>query len=197
MNPEQGSTHPGGAATLVIVRHGETEWSASGRHTGRTDLPLSARGVREAEALASRLAGWNPVLVLASPRTRARATAELAGFGSVEIDENLAEWDYGDDEGLTSAQICARDPGWTIWRGPVPGGECIDAVAARADHVIARVLAEDGPVVCFAHGHISRMIAARWCELEPEAGARFALETAHFGVLGHERETRVVVGWNR
>jgi broad specificity phosphatase PhoE len=182
---------------IWLVRHGETAWSASGRHTGRTDIPLTDDGVRQAEALARRLAGARFALVLTSPLARARETCRLAGLAAAaEVDPDLAEWDYGALEGRTSAEIRGEIPGWTIWDGPVPGGETADQVGARADRVLARALEGGGDVALFAHGHVLRVTAARWLGLPATEGRLFALDTASVSVLGHEQEHRVVRCWN-
>jgi probable phosphoglycerate mutase len=182
---------------LWPVRHGETEWSASGRHTSRTDVPLTATGQREARNLSGALSAHRFELVLSSPRQRARCTAELAGFRP-EIDEDLAEWDYGDLEGLTIDQIRARYPGWTIWTGPWPGGERPADVAARADRVVRRVLALDGGAraLVFAHGHILRVLAARWLGLAGTEGRLLVLGTATVSELGWEHGQPTVQRWN-
>lgn len=188
---------PREVSTLIVARHGETSWSATGRHTGTTDVALTEAGVVAAAALGSRLIGFDPVLVLSSPLARATATADGAGFaGRYELEGDLSEWDYGAYEGRTTPEIQVDVPGWSIWTGAVPGGESIDAVALRADRVIERVLAVRGPVLCFAHGHVGRIIAARWMQLPPTAGAHIGFDTARFGVLGHERATRVLSRWN-
>jgi broad specificity phosphatase PhoE len=184
------------AAQLWLVRHGETEWSASGRHTSRTDLDLTGGGVEAARSVAVKLRGTSFRRVLASPLLRARRTAELAGFGSPELVEDLREWDYGDDEGRTTAQIRERRPGWTVWRdGPLDGETCAD-VGARADRVVELVRAVDGPVLAFSHGHFSRVLGARLLGLEVTDGAHLALSTASVSVLGWERDTPAVLHWN-
>ena len=180
---------------LVLVRHGETEWSASGRHTSTTDIPLTEQGRAAARALRERLAGQEFALVLASPRTRARTTAELAGF-EPEIEPDLAEIDYGDYEGRTTPEIREQRPGWSLWADGSPGGETLAEAGARADRVIARALAAGGDVAVFAHGHILRVLAARWIGLAPERGANLALDTAAVCELGFERELRVISRWN-
>lgn len=183
-------------AELWIVRHGPTEWSRNGRHTSVTDLPLLPEAEDDARALAARLADLHPALVLTSPRLRARRTAELAGYADAEVDDDLAEWAYGDYEGLTTPEIRERAPGWTIWEQGCPGGESPDEVATRLDRVVARALASDGPVLAFAHGHSLRALAGRWLGLPiPEANI-FYLDTATVSVLGHDRETPVVRRWN-
>jgi broad specificity phosphatase PhoE len=182
---------------LWLIRHGETEWSRSGQHTGRTDLPLTAQGERQAALLGRRLAGRKFALVLTSPLGRARETCRLAGFGGVARDEpDLMEWDYGAYEGRTTAQIREEVPGWIIWKGGVRGGESADQVGARCDRVIARCADVDGDVALFAHGHVLRILAARWLELPAARGRHLALDTASLSVLGHERETRVIRSWN-
>jgi broad specificity phosphatase PhoE len=181
----------------VLVRHGETEWSRTGRHTGRTDLPLTDAGRRNAEVLRASLSARPFALVLTSPLSRAVETCRLAGLGdSAETREELLEWDYGDYEGLTTAEIRERRPDWNLWRDGCPGGESPDDVAARVDRVIAEVRRADGDVALFAHGHVLRVLAARWIELGPEGGARLVLATATLSVLGWERETAAVRLWN-
>jgi broad specificity phosphatase PhoE len=183
---------------LVLVRHGETEWSDSGRHTSRTDLPLTPRGRERAAALADGLAQYRFALVLCSPLRRARETADLAGFGDVAVpDQDLHEWDYGEYEGLTTREIRARRPDWTLWRDGCPGGESPEQVGVRADAALARAGESPGNVLIFAHGHILRVITARWIEMPVAAGARFALAAGALSRLGYERETRVVQEWNR
>lgn len=181
-----------------LVRHGETEWSKSGRHTGRTDIPLTDVGRRQAEALGSRLAGHRFALVLTSPRSRAVETARLSGFPEAVLDPDLGEWDYGDFEGRTTADIRTEIPEWSTWTGPWRNGETVEEVGARADRVIARCLDPTigGDVLVFAHGHLLRVLAARWVLLPAEAGRLFALGTATLGILGWERTTRVIETWN-
>jgi probable phosphoglycerate mutase len=182
---------------LWLIRHGETAWSLSGQHTGRTDLPLTADGQRHAEEIGRYLAGRPFALVLTSPLQRARETCRLAGYGAVaQIDPDLSEWDYGAYEGRTSAQIQETVPGWNIWSSPVPEGETIQQVAARGARVIERAVKAGGAVALFAHGHVLRILTASWLGLAPDAGRLFALETATLSVLGHERETRVISRWN-
>jgi broad specificity phosphatase PhoE len=183
---------------LWLVRHGETEWSLSGAHTGRTDIPLTAAGREKAAAVGRYLAGRKFAGVLVSPLGRARETCRLAGYENAQIDADLSEWDYGDYEGRTTSQIQAERPGWTLWRDGVPNGETAAQVAARADSVIARALAIEGEndVILFAHGHILRVLAARWLGLPPQDGRLFALGTAAVSTLGYERETRVITRWN-
>jgi len=182
--------------TIVLVRHGETEWSAGGRHTSVTDLALTESGRRAAGRLGARLAGRDFALVLTSPRARARETCMLAGLQGALVVDDLAEWDYGDYEGLTTAQIRERRPDWLLWRDGAPNGEQAADVGARADRVLARALAAGGDVALFAHGHVLRVIGARWTEREPAFGAHLALDTASLSELGFERETRVLRGWN-
>jgi broad specificity phosphatase PhoE len=183
---------------LLIIRHGETTWSMSGRHTSRTDLPLTSRGEAEARALGPRLAERSWSLVLTSPMRRAERTAELAGLPDAVVDADLMEWDYGDYEGLTTAEIRALVPGWSIWSGPWPGGETPIEVAARADRVVARVRScpPGTTVAAVAHAHLLRVLAARWLEARPEDGARYALSAASVSQLGWEHETAVIQLWN-
>lgn len=181
---------------VLVVRHGATEWSASGRHTGRTDIPLNAEGEVAARALRGRLPA-TPDLVLVSPRQRAIETCRLAGLGDhAQVDDDLQEWDYGDYEGLTTPEIWASRPGWNLWRDGCPGGETAADVAARADRVVAKLTAAHGTAVVFAHGHLLRVLGARWAGLPPEAGAVLALDPATVSTLGWEREQRVIRGWN-
>ena len=185
------------ADDVWLVRHGETEWARLGRHTGRTDIPLTDVGRDQARALATRLAGHPFALVLTSPLSRAADTTALAGFGDVAIaDPDLQEWDYGEFEGRRTVDIVETHPGWSIWHGPWLGGETIDDVATRADRVVARLAAVDGDALVVAHGHLLRVLTARWLGLPPAAGALFALSTATVSILGHERETRVIERWN-
>jgi probable phosphoglycerate mutase len=182
---------------IYIVRHGETEWSASGQHTSHTDLPLTERGRRQAKALGETLAGQRFVLVLTSPLRRATETCELAGFAEqASICEELREWDYGEYEGLTTPQIRERDPDWDLWRDGCPGGELPSTIGARVDEALSRLRAADGDALAFAHGHVLRVLTARWLAMEPSAGARFKLAAAGVGVLGYERETEVLERWS-
>ena len=183
---------------LWLVRHGQTEWAALGRHTGRTDVPLTHEGRGQALALRSRLAAAGPfALVVTSPLGRASLTADLAGFGDVvKVEPDLAEWDYGALEGLTTLEIRADLPEWTIWTGPWPAGESIDDVAIRADHVLDRARAAPGDVLLFSHGHLLRVLAARWVGLDASFGRLFSLSTGTLSVLGWDRETRVIETWN-
>jgi len=188
-----------GSGELWLVRHGETEWARLGRHTGRTDVPLTDLGRKQAQALGRRLAGHAFGLVLTSPLSRARESALLAGFGDVAVaDSDLMEWDYGSLEGRQTAEIRASHPGWTIWQGPWPGGETIDHVAARADRIVAkaRSAGSDSDALVFAHGHLLRVVAARWLGLPPRSGGLFALGTGTLSVLGWEHGAPVVQTWN-
>ncbi len=182
---------------LIMARHGETEWSSEGRHTGRTDVPLTDRGRDQAIALGRRLASHTFALVLTSPLERALETCALAGFGDVaEVCEDLAEWDYGDYEGLTTLAIRQNRPGWSLWADGVPNGETASDVGHRADRVVARVRGLDGDVLCFAHGHLLRVLAARWVGLPPVGGRLLMLGTASTGIAGWEREMPVIERWN-
>ncbi len=184
------------ADTVTLVRHGATAWSLSGQHTSTTDLPLLPEGEAAAREAAARLAGTPFAEVLTSPLQRARHTAELAGYPDAEVCPDLVEWGYGDYEGRTTAQIREQVPGWTIWTHSSPGGESAAQVAARCDRVVERVRAASGPVLVFAHGHVLRVLTARWLGLAPTEGRLFRLDTATVSVLGHERETPVLLRWN-
>jgi probable phosphoglycerate mutase len=177
---------------IVLIRHGATEWSTSGKHTSRTDIALTEAGREAARGLTL---PRDFALVLSSPRLRARETAELAGF-QPEVEPDLVEIDYGDYEGRTTPEIREERPGWTLWRDGSPGGETLAQAGERADRVIARALAVDGDVALFAHGHILRVLAARWIGLPPERGASLKLDTASISELGFERENRVITRWN-
>jgi probable phosphoglycerate mutase len=179
-----------------MVRHGETEWSRDGRHTGSTDIPLTERGEVAARELAPRLADESFELVLTSPLQRARQTAALAGFPEAEIDDDLVEWGYGDYEGVTTDEIRETVPGWTVWTHPCPGGESADQVSARLDRVVARCDHTSGDVLLVGHGHALRALAARWLELPVADGRLLKLDTGTVSVLGHERESPAVVRWN-
>ncbi len=183
---------------LWIVRHGETEWSLSGQHTGATDIPLTAAGERQAAALRDMLAAIRPVLVLSSPRRRAMHTAELAGVKVDDVTEDLAEWDYGDYEGLTTPQIRESVPDWTVWTHGCPGGESTEQVRIRADRALARIVPElsRGPVIVFGHGHFSRALGARWIGLPVGGGANLLLGTAAPSVLGAEHGGPAIDHWN-
>ena len=182
---------------VVLVRHGETAWSLAGRHTSKTDLELTARGSEEAALTARRLGGRHFDLVLTSPLVRARETCRIVGYGDgALVRDDLTEWDYGDYEGLTTAQIRDVDPAWTLWSAGCPGGESGPDVAARVDRVIAELRAGEGDTIVFAHGHLLRVFAARWMGMGAEAGGHLGLTTAAVSVLGFERETPVVWLWN-
>jgi broad specificity phosphatase PhoE len=186
------------APRCVLVRHGETEWSLDGRHTGRTDLPLLPEGVEQARALRPVLSARTFAAVLTSPLVRARETAELAGLGAgAVVDPDLAEWDYGAYEGITTNQIREERPGWELFADGVPDGESIADVAARVDRVIARVRATPGDVACVAHSHVLRVLAARWIGLDPGVGRSLVLDPAAVSELGWDREHPVVLSWNR
>jgi broad specificity phosphatase PhoE len=183
---------------LWLIRHGETQWSASRRHTGRTDVPLNDHGRCQASELGKRLAGRPFALVLSSPLSRALETCGLAGYGDVvKITEDLCEWDYGDYEGLSTEEIRKEIPDWTIWEYGPPGGETLEQVAGRACKVIDMALSAAGDVALFAHGHLLRILASCWLGLAPDAGRFLVLSTASMSILGHERETRVIVTWNQ
>jgi broad specificity phosphatase PhoE len=182
---------------IVLVRHGETLWSRNGQHTGCTDIPLTDEGRRQSERLGDSLRGRRFALVLTSPLQRAAETCRLAGLGDVALlREELMEWDYGAYEGRTTPEIRAEVPGWSLWRDGVPGGETAADVGRRVDRVIAEIGAVDGDVVLFAHGHVLRVLAARWLGLPPTEGRLFALDPATISILGYERETPVIRRWN-
>lgn len=182
---------------IILVRHGQTEWSQSGKHTGRTDVPLTELGRRQAKALGEMLGGDGFTLVLSSPLSRAWETAELAGYSHARRStEDLLEWDYGVYEGSRTIDIREDIEGWTVWTHPIMDGESVEDVGRRADAVIDRALSADGPVALFAHGHMLRIIAARWMGLPPTAGRSLALDTATVSTLGFERENHVIRYWN-
>jgi probable phosphoglycerate mutase len=183
---------------IVLIRHGETEWSKTHRHTSYTDLPLTGQGEQDAKALAGALAGRRFVAVLASPRQRALRTAELAGLEVTAVDDDLAEWNYGEYEGVTTAEIRRSRPDWKLWTEGAPGGESPEQIGARVDRVIERVrpLLDSGDVAIVGHGHALRVLGARWIGLAPSAGALLRLDTATLSVLGFEREQRVILRWN-
>lgn len=183
-------------AGVWLVRHGETEWSRSGQHTGRTDVPLTPAGEQAAVALASGLAQVHFDLVLSSPRQRARRTAELAGIVDIRTDEDLVEWDYGDYEGRTRVDIQESRPGWTVWTDGCPGGESPDQVTDRVDGVVARLQARGGRILVFSHGHILRCLAARWLDQPLSLGAHLELATGRISVLGSDRGTPTLELWN-
>lgn len=184
---------------LLVIRHGETEWSKEGKHTGRTDIPLTEQGRHEAVEAARTLRGWNVVRFYSSPLERARETARLVGPSrSVELDDRLVEWDYGDFEGQSTPQARERIPGWSVWTHEITNGESVEQVGARADSFLERVLEDvpSGNVAVFAHGHLLAILIARWCELPPVEGRRFALATATVSLLGWHREDRVIRALN-
>jgi probable phosphoglycerate mutase len=184
---------------IYLARHGETAWTISGQHTGLTDLPLTARGERNARRLGERLQGMNFDAVFTSPLARASQTCALAGFGSVAtVEDRLVEWNYGDHEGKTSAEIRAQHPGWDLFLDGCPGGESVDDVSARADRVIARLRAMDGKVLLFSHGHFLRVFATRWLGLEPGNGRHLYLGTAALSIVGldHSRPDPIIRLWN-
>lgn len=182
-------------ANVWLMRHGQTQWSANGRHTSVTDLDLTVDGVEAAQMLSSQLSGVHFAQVLSSPRLRARRTATIAGFEPV-LDDDLVEWAYGDYEGMTTPQIRESAPGWTVWTHPSPGGETATEVATRIDRVVKRCQETPGDTALFAHGHSLRAFAARWLGLPVADGRLFRLETATVSVLGYERETPVMLRWN-
>ncbi|WCB92637.1 Acid phosphatase [Baekduia alba] len=180
-----------------LVRHAETDWAKAGKHTGRTDVPLNDDGRAHAASLPQRLSGQRFAAVYASPLSRARETAEIAGYGDrAQLLDDLLEYDYGDYEGLTTPEIREQRPDWFLWRDGVPDGETPDDVGARTDRVIAKVLESDGDVALFAHGHVLRVLGARWVEQPAALGGRLALSTGALCRLGFERETRVIRAWN-
>jgi probable phosphoglycerate mutase len=180
---------------VVLVRHGQTDWSRTGRHTGRTDVPLTEEGKRQARAVGAALRGREFALVLSSPLLRALDTAKLAGF-EPEVRDDLAEWDYGEYEGVTTRQIREWVPDWTVWTHSAPGGETADEVGRRLDRVIGKVRASSGRVLVFGHSHALRALTARWIGQSVSEGRFFKLDTATVSVLGYERETPVVLRWN-
>ncbi len=185
------------ATEIVLVRHGETEWSRDGKHTGNTDVELTDRGREQAAALAAALRGRDFARVLTSPLARAAETARLAGFGEIaEPRDELREWDYGAYEGRKTVDIREEKPGWTLWADGVPDGETAAEVAARVDRVVDELRETEGAVLVFAHGHLLRVLAVRWIGLEPESGRLLALDPATISVLGYERETPVIRVWN-
>lgn len=183
---------------LVVVRHGETEWSREGRHTGRADIGLTPAGEAQARRLAAPLSAWSFETVLCSPLRRAVRTCELAGYGDrAELLDDAREWDYGDYEGRTVADIAAENPGWSLWLQGTPGGETLESVAARAERVIARVRETPGDALLFAHGHLLRVLAARWCDLAPVAGRNLHLSPASISLLGDDRGIAPIIWrWN-
>lgn len=179
------------------MRHGETEWSLSGAHTGRTDLPLNENGIKQAQDLQARLGGRKFALVLVSPLSRARDTCRLAGYGDVgEVTPDLLEWDYGDYEGRSTAEIQKEAPNWSLWRDGVRNGESVEQVGTRVARIIERASQVKGDVALFAHGHVLRILTAVWLGLPPKDGQLFALNTGTISVLGYEHEYRVIRRWN-
>jgi broad specificity phosphatase PhoE len=179
-----------------LIRHGETAWSRDWLHTSYTDVPLTEHGVEMARQVGARLVGHTFALVLTSPRTRARHTAELAGFGDAVVDDDLAEWNYGRYEGISTADIREIVPGWTVWTYPTPGGETSTRVSERVDRVLARAQAASGDTLLFGHAHSLRVLTARWLGLDASDGRLFRLDTGSISVLGYERETPVIRTWN-
>ena len=185
------------APRLLVVRHGDTDWAAARRHTGRTDVALNADGEAGARALRGALPLADVVAVWSSPLVRARRTAELAGLAVDEVLDDLVEWDYGSAEGRTTAEVRRERPGWTVWDDPMPDGETAAEVGVRVDRVVARARAfAHGTVVVVAHAHLLRILAARWVGLPAVAGRHLTLDPAGWGLLGWERETPVVERWN-
>jgi len=184
------------ADEVWLVRHAETEWSRTGKHTGRTDVPLTDKGREVARSLRTRLEGHAFALVLCSPLARARETAQLAGLECSGLRDDLLEWDYGEYEGLTTPEIREQRPDWYLWRDGVPGGESPEDVAARCDRAIAEVRAVEGDVALVAHGHILRALGARWVDAPVALGGRLHLGTGSISVLGYERENSVISRWN-
>jgi probable phosphoglycerate mutase len=182
---------------IVLIRHGETEWSKNGKHTSFSDIPLTLEGERQAAALKGELSEWDFKLVMCSPRARAKRTCELAGFlDRAEITDDLAEWNYGDYEGITTKEIRQKDPKWTVFTSSTPGGETPDQVAERCDRVIERAKAINDDVVLFAHSHVLRVLIARWLELPPIEGRHFVLQTGTLNILSYEHESTVLISLN-
>ena len=184
------------ADEVWLLRHAETEWSRTGKHTGRTDIPLTDKGREVASSLRARVKGQAFALVLCSPLSRARETAQLAGLEPSALNDDLLEWDYGEYEGLTTPEIREKRPDWYLWRDGVPGGESPDDVAARCDRVIAEARAVTGDVALVAHGHILRALGARWVDQPVALGGRLHLGTGSISVLGYEREVSSISRWN-
>jgi broad specificity phosphatase PhoE len=181
---------------VILVRHGQTEWSRSGKHTGRTDVPLTDLGRRQANALGAMLAGAEFAVVLSSPLSRAWDTMEIAGHSGGSASEDLLEWDYGVYEGRRTTDIREEIPDWSVWTHPMIDGESIEQVGARVDRVIESAIEAGGPVALFAHGHVLRILTARWMDLPAAAGRHLGLDTATASTLGWERENRVIKHWN-
>jgi broad specificity phosphatase PhoE len=183
--------------TVVLIRHGETAWSRSGKHTGRCDVPLDAEGEAQARRLGDRLRDWHFAAILVSPLARARRTCEIAGYAAAaQEDPEVQEWGYGVYEGRTADEIRRERPGWTIWHDGVMGGETLEDVARRAESVAARVRAVDGDVAIFSHGHFLRIFTARWCRLAATAGEHLALSAGAISVLGFDRGAPIIWRWN-
>lgn len=182
---------------IILVRHGETEWSKNGKHTSFSDIPLTLEGERQAASLKKELADWDFKLVLCSPRARAKRTCELADLlEHAEITDDLSEWNYGEYEGITTKEIRKTDPTWTVFTSPTPGGETPDQVAERCDRVIARAKSVNEDVVLFAHSHVLRVLIARWLELSPVEGRHFVLQTGTLNILSYEHESTVLISLN-
>jgi probable phosphoglycerate mutase len=182
---------------IILVRHGETEWSKNGKHTSYSDIPLTLEGERQASSLKKELSDWDFKLVLCSPRTRAKRTCELAGLlDRAEITDDLTEWNYGEYEGITTKEIRKTNPTWTVFTSPTPGGETPDQVAERCDRVIARAKSVNEDVVLFAHSHVLRVLIARWLELSPVEGRHFVLQTGTLNILSYEHESTVLISLN-
>ncbi len=182
---------------IILVRHGETEWSLTGKHTGRTDLPLTELGRRQADELAGMLQGRSFAQVMSSPLQRALETCERTGLRAhAELNDDLLEWDYGIFEGISTAETRQDIPGWSVWTHPITGGESVEQVGERADKIIQKLLAVSGDSVVFGHGQFSRILAARWIGLPATAGQLLAFDTAAISILGFEREVRVIQHWN-
>jgi len=182
---------------IVLVRHGETEWSKNGKHTSYSEIPLTLEGERQAVALKSELEGWDFKLVLCSPRKRAIRTCELAGFlKRAETTEDLSEWNYGEYEGITTKEIRKTDPKWTVFTSATPGGETPAQVAVRCDRVISRLKALQNDAVLFAHSHVLRVLIARWLELPPVEGRHFVIQTGALNILSYEHESTVLLSLN-
>ena len=182
---------------IVLVRHGETEWSKNGKHTSYSDIPLTLEGERQASSLKSELSDWDFKLVLCSPRKRAQRTCELAGFlDRAETTEDLAEWNYGEYEGISTKQIRETEPGWTVFDSPTPGGETPDEVASRCDSIIARLRALHDDAVLFAHSHVLRVLIARWLNLPAKSGRHFVIQTGVLNILSYEHESTVLISLN-
>jgi probable phosphoglycerate mutase len=184
-------------STIYLIRHGETEWAKNGRHTGRTDIPLTDAGREQAGFLLPIFDEVKFTRIVSSPLQRALETAKLAGLGSrVELDKELQEWDYGDYEGLTAKQIRDRVPDWSVWTHPCPNGETIDQISLRADRVVAMLRSIEGNVAIFSHGHFLRVLVCRWIGLSANHGGRFLLGTSTLSILGYENEVPVIKTWN-